>query len=477
MIIALCTATTSYELFSKDTVDVSGARTLNMRNIPVNNQFGELVRWLDDPKLLRNVCGLDGADLIAGRSFVETLYFVLKDGRVQQDKTGRFANVLDETTEVYDADSSQPSEFITRYGLYSCASSAGAVFEQDTAVVCDANVRNGLHADITGDGVDDIVYSVAGSFQIAIGARPTSLMCDSSCRVPLIPSGSVQRALVNNDSLYVVVHDTLNSPNSTLHYYRIEFDWQAPLGQEGVAVYVDSLQPPMIGSTLFGSGTVYDDGTQQGYLWVMWKKPDGHGQTVVYTFVESRLSMVTTIDQLLYSMSLVAGRTGDYKPIMMYDVDASRLAYLARIDELHQPFAKLTTNWGALMVEGVLASDQNSDTLPEILFARKAGAEPIAFASFHYEYNRLDEPTTVQTLSIKYPMPIKIVHGELVVDGLNEAYTVEAYDLLGSKLMPTLDFAAPSTINIESLLASLPQQRYFVVVRTAGSYWTLPYTK
>jgi hypothetical protein len=282
---------------------------------------------------------------------------------------------------------------------------------------------------------------------------------------------------VNDGSLYIVAHDTLGSPNGTLYYHRIRFDWHAALGQEGVAEIVDSIQPPIVGSTLFSSGTVYDQGAKQGYLWVMWIGPAGENQTVVYTFAGEKLSKITTIDQFLFSMSAVPGSSTDYKPILMYDISASPQAYLARIDELDRPFAQFNTGSGAMHVEGVLASDQNSDKLPEMVFFGKMGDTPLQYASIHYEYNRTDDPTSVNDSEIDAPTPMNISNGELVVRGLYEPYTIDAYNLLGSTVLPTINHTAPSTINIERLLSNLPQQRYFIVVRTASTYWTLPYSK
>lgn len=478
MIIALCTAATSYELFSKDTVDVLGARHLHMRTIPVQSQLGGLEWWLDNPKLFANMCGLDGADLIVGPSLFGPDYcFLLKNGSLVQDTSDRFHYRVSYYTQEYEADGSLPREYITLNDVLRCSASGETLFERDTITVCDGRVQNGLHADITGDGVNDVVYSFGSSFHIAIGARPTSLMCDSICVVPRIPNRHTQRPLVNDGWLYTIAHDTLGSPNGTLYYHRIRFDWQAPLGQEGVAEFVDSIPPPIVGSTLFSSGTVYDQGAKHGYLWVMWIGPAGENQTVVYTFAGEKLSKITTIDQFLYSISAVPGNSTDYRPIMMYDISASGQVFLARIDELDRPFAQFNTGSGAIKVEGVLASDQNSDKLPELVFFGKLGVAPLQYASFHYEYNRTDDPTSVKNSEIDAPTPMNIVNGELIVDGLYEPYTVEVYSLLGSTVLPTMNHTAPATINIERLLASLPQQRYFIVVRTAGSYWTLPYTK
>ncbi len=478
VIIALCVTVGSFDLLSRDSVDVSGARHLHMRAIPVQSPLGGREWWLDNPKLFANVCGLDGADLIVGPSrFGPSYYFLLKNGKLVQDTSERLRDFLWSYSEEYEADGSFPREYITNSYLYRCAASEDVLFERDTLIVCDAKVWNGLHADITGDGVDDIIYSAGNSFQIAIGARPTSLMGDSSCKVPMIPNGPTLRPLVNDGSLYIIAHETLGSPNGTLYYHRIRFDWQAPLSQEGVAEFVDSIPPPIVGSTLFSSGTVYDQGAKQGYLWVMWIGPAGENQTVVYTFVGERLSTITTIDHLLYEISTVPGSSIDYKPILIYRLIGSRQIYLARIDELDRPFAQFTGASGVLMAEGVLASDQNSDDLPEMVFFEKGGDSPLRYASFHYEYNRTDDPTSVRGSEIDAPTPMNISNGELVVRGLYEPYTIDAYNLLGSTVLPTINHTAPSTINIESMLSNLPQQRYFIVVRTASTYWTLPYSK
>ncbi|HLP29498.1 MAG TPA: hypothetical protein VK147_12720 [Candidatus Didemnitutus sp.] len=478
VIIALCVTVGSFDLLSRDSVDVSGARHLHMRTIPVQDPLGGREWRLDNPKLFSNMCGLDGADLIVGPSlFGPDYYFLLKNGSLVQDTSDRFRYRVSYYSQEYEADGSLPSEYITLYDVLRCSASGDTLFERDTFTVCDARVQNGLHADITGDGVNDIVYSFGSSFQIAIGARPTSLTCDSICVVPRIPNRHTQRPLVNDGSLYIVAHDTLGSPNGTLYYHRIRFDWHAALGQEGVAEFVDSIPPPIVGSTLFSSGTVHDQGAKQGYLWVMWIGPAGENQTVVYTFAGEKLSKITTIDQFLFSMSAVPGSSTDYKPILMYDISASRQAYLARIDELDRPFAQFNTGSGAIHVEGVLASDQNSDKLPEMVFFGKMGDTPLQYASFHYEYNRIDDPTSVRDSEIDDPTPMNISNGELVVRGLYEPYTIDAYNLLGSTVLPTINHTAPSTINIERLLSNLPQQRYFIVVRTAGAYWTLPYSK